>query len=50
MSIDDAIRLIIRSWEEWEAEASQAAQVEQHEDAFDYTMSEFLRPILEGLK
>lgn len=40
-----AIDTIINSWERWEAEAGQAAQVEQHPDAYRAVLEGHLRSV-----
>lgn len=48
-ALDHAIDIILDSWERWSGEAGQAAQQEQHQDAYTDTMREYLRATLKPL-
>lgn len=42
-----AIESIIDAWDDWDAEASQAAQQEQNQDAWRFVMRDHLRNVLQ---
>lgn len=48
--VEDALVVILSSWDRWSAEAAQQAQQDQHPDSYTDAMNGYLRPILESIQ